>query len=118
MSTPKPIFAREVCYRDLMHEKEIYAHLGHCEHIVEWFENDEGIEMARMDRRNIDGYIQSQDPPSQTGLKKLIQQLVNAHCYVHDKKVILYDLFPRNVLIDSGEVGHGDASLKLCNFGN
>lgn len=73
--------------------------------------------MARMDG-NIDEYISTQDQPSQTALKKMIQQLVNAHCYVHDKNVVLYDLFPRNVLIDSGGVGHGDVSLKLCDFGN
>lgn len=109
---------RDDCYRDLMHEKEIYAHLSHSEYIVDWFENDEGIEMARMDNGNIEDYISSHGQPSQRVLRKLLQQLVSAHCYVHDKNVILYDLFPRNILVGSGGVGHDDVSLKLCDFGN
>ena len=109
---------RDDCYKDLMHEKDIYAHLGHSEYVVDWFENDEGIEMARMDRGSIEDYIRLHGRPSLRTLKKMIQQLVCAHCYVHDKNVILYDLFPRNILVDSGDDGEDDVSLKLCDFGN
>jgi hypothetical protein len=79
----------EDCCRDLIHEKTIYTHLGHSSYIVDWFENDEGVEMARMDEGDMENCISSHTQPSRRILRKLLEQLVGAHCYVHDKGIIL-----------------------------
>jgi serine/threonine protein kinase len=109
---------RDDCYKDLIYKKDIYVHLGHSEYVVDWFENNKGIEMARIERGSIKDYIWLHGRPLLGNLKKMIQQLVCTYCYIYNKNVILYDLFPRNILVDCGNNSKDDISLKLCDFGN
>ena len=66
------------------------------------------------------GKIISAPTPSHRGesFESYLKKLVGAHCYVHDKGIILCDLFPRNTLFDRGGISYDDLSLKLCDFGN
>jgi serine/threonine protein kinase len=112
-----PKRTRAIIYSSTFHplavESEIYKRLGNHEGIAEIFQqSDDAIEMPYYKNGSLDDFlITNQELPYQYPTD-WIRRLVDTLDYIHENRVLYFDLFLRNILVTD------TLSLKLIDFGD
>ena len=93
-------------------EKAIYDRLEQHEGIVSTYKTSPIIEMPYLCKQDLSIYMKSNTQIPETRIARWIREIVDALCYIHQRKVLVYDMSLMNILVDD------DLSLKWVDFGD
>ena len=112
----KPEYRDQQSYIELLKKEfELATQLDH-PNIVKVFAKEMNLEigpcivMEYVDGVTLDEFLAAK--PSATARKKVVEQLVDALCYIHSKQIIHRDLKPSNILI-----ARNGNNVKIIDFG-
>ena len=93
-------------------EKQVYLRVWPHKGLVDRLEiSEDGIFLQYLPNGNLEAHIASQAEPTRSDKVEGIRRIISTVLHIHRKKVLLYDIATRNVLIAD------DGSLRMIDFG-
>ncbi|CAD0110192.1 unnamed protein product [Aureobasidium uvarum] len=109
----KPDDDRNMYMNDLSREKDVYRRLQGVPGIANCLDiSENGLVLEYYSNGNMEEYLQNNSPSTWTQRIEWILQILDIFIACHDKKVLVFDIALRNLMLD------GDWSPKAIDFGN